>query len=331
MGNVLHKMLEIHATAPFQDASQFNEVWDQQISQQELRLRNSGLTAALVPLARTAPGYAVKKSVLRANLLQRTSTRTTEETGNRPPSSAPVSETNMLGTEKMLGTGRIKGKIDLARRNATGIEIVDYKSGRFMEAGSVATGEGFVKPEYADQLRMYAALFHEAHNVRPNQLLLVGLNGEEVPVPFTDGECDALLQEAYAFLDDIDQALKDGTGKAMARPGSAACRWCPYRPHCAPYLDLLDASGGCMGSDVTGVAANVVLRGNRLTGNMVTKEGLVAIQAVGAAATRLYDDLTRNAGAAVALFGMRSTLAGRTFTAEPTVVMSVLQEAQPVT
>ena len=325
LGLVLHGILETHAHRPFTHAERFEQEWQQQISKQEQRLAANPVTATLVPLARSVRNYAVKKAALRRSIVGSMPLQRVERL---PPSfispGGPGAEAT-LGTEIELGReGRISGRADLIRRFAGGIEIVDYKTGRF--AASDGESLPVAKPEYAQQLQLYAALYQAEMGNWPARGLLLGLASGEVTVSFEPAECLDLLKQANELLNTLEKAAMAGTGHALARPAPEICRLCSYRPNCSPYLSLLSLAGGVLGADVLGKLNSSRTRSNRLNLSVATEAGPVSIQAVGGAVGRLAAEATAGLGKRAVVFGVRQTPGTRTFTAGPTTVIYTVDE-----
>lgn len=322
LGNILHRLMQEHYWRPFANTEEFENAWQRQVVQQEQHLSSNVLTAALVPLARTARGYAVKKAILRHNLLSQLQPLALR-------SARTDTAKAYLGTEvKLGGTGYIMGRADLIRPTTDGVELVDYKSGHFTANDLDDEGKVVAKPEYVQQLHLYAALYYAEVGHWPSRLLLVGLNGEELVVPFLPTECLALLAEAQSLAATLEAVALSGEGERLARPGATVCRQCSYRPHCAPYLELIKAAEGYLGSDVTGVITAIMQRGSRLILTLTTAAGPLSVQALGATAVRLHTATPVEVGAEIIIFGVHSTPVNRTFTAEPTAVVAAFKSIQ---
>ncbi|MCB2380357.1 PD-(D/E)XK nuclease family protein [Hymenobacter sp. BT635] len=318
LGNVLHRLMQEHVGRPFTDAEAFEEAWQRQVAYQELLLSTSVLSAALVPLARTAHGYAVKKAILRHSLLNPSQPQA------RWSAKAGTSKSYLGAEVKLGGAGPVAGRADLIRAASGGPELVDYKSGRFTADQLDKDGQVVAKPEYVQQLHLYAALYYEEAGHWPSRLLLAGLDGTELEVPFLPAECLTLLATARSMATALEAAARTGDGAQLARPAPAVCRRCAYRPHCTPYLALVAAEGGCLGSDVSGVISAIVHRGNRLVLTLSTGTGSISVQAIGATAGRLHQDAAMVMGAKIIIFGVHPTPVNRTFTAEPTAAVAHL-------
>lgn len=325
LGLVLHGILETHAHRPFTDVGSFEQEWQQQISKQEQRLTANPVTAALVPLARNVRNYAVKKAALRRSIVGSIPLQSMARLPHSSISTGLPGAEAKLGTEVELGKeGRITGRADLIRRFEGGIEIVDYKTGRF--TASDGSSLPVAKPEYAQQLKLYAALYQAETGKWPARGLLLGLASGEVTVSFEPAECLDLLKQANVLLNTLEEAAVSGMGFTLARPAPEICRLCSYRPNCSPYLSLLSLAGGVLGADILGQLNSSGTRSNRLSLSVATETGPVSIQAVGGAVGRLAAEAAASTGRKVVVFGVRHTPGTCTFTAGPTTVIYTVDE-----
>ncbi|SHL90625.1 RecB family exonuclease [Hymenobacter psychrotolerans] len=322
LGVVMHGMLGTHASHPFSSTAGFDAEWQRQVDQQETQLLADPVTAGLVPLAQTVRKYAIKKATLRRSLVGTMSLSTPSRIASSV--GAASSSGAKLGAEVWLAAGRIAGRADLIRQGVSGVEIVDYKTGYY--AATESSGLPIAKPEYAQQLQLYAALYHAETTIWPTRGLLIGLAGGEVAVPFTPADCLSVLAGANQMLDSLEQAARLGTGLELARPAPETCRFCSYRLNCHPYLLLLHAAGGAIGADVLGALGRTTATENRLNLTIVTSTGPIVIQAAGRVANRLNGEAIAGSGQWAVVSGVRQTPGSRTFTAEPTAVIRIVEE-----
>lgn len=227
VGTIVHGMLERAAAADLSTPVAFETAWQQLLTQQEARLSKDG-AAHLVPLAYRARGYAVSKLLLSWHLAARPT-----------PAPTPSGTILPLGSEQRLTdlSGCISGIADLIRMGADGPEIVDYKTGPIFQFNVKAEVE--IKPAYAQQLQLYAALLHEKTNCWPTRLLLADLAGNEHEVSFTESACLHLLDEARQLLAQMKSAVAAGNPESLAVPGVEQCRFCQVRPLCKPFESWL--------------------------------------------------------------------------------------------
>jgi ATP-dependent exoDNAse (exonuclease V) beta subunit len=223
VGTIVHGILERAATTDLSTPAAFETAWQQLLTQQEARLLKDG-PVHLVPLAYRARSYAVTKLLLRWHLAARPT-----------PTPAPSGTSLPFGPEQRLTdlSGCISGIADLIRPGTNGPEIVDYKTGPIFQLNAEAEAE--IKPAYAQQLQLYAALFHEKTSRWPTRLLLADLTGNEHEVSFTESACLQLLDEARWLLAQMKSAIAAGSPESLAVPGIEQCRFCQVRPLCMPF------------------------------------------------------------------------------------------------
>jgi hypothetical protein len=200
--------------------------------------------------------------------------------------------------------------------------LQDYKSGAISTLQEGATRE--IKPEYALQLRLYAALYHEATGAWPLRLELVPLAGDSQEVPFTPEECLDLLKGARDLLSAVNEQLArphawDEIETALATPSSSACRFCSFRPACGPYLSAArrNADDREWPPDVVGAFHSVTKLGNGRFILRATREdgGDVFVRDLSDEAVQPLA-LARD-GTLVGAFNVRRTRSARAFESGP--------------
>jgi hypothetical protein len=128
-----------------------------------------------------------------------------------------------------------RGRIDCLVQHADGTyEIWDYKTGSLHELNSMV-----IKSAYVRQLHAYALLAREAYGRLPRCMKLIGENENHVCVEFSDEIATAVLAEAHAVLDSIDDALRcfisGGALLNFCAPSPAVCQFCQVKPYCPGY------------------------------------------------------------------------------------------------
>jgi hypothetical protein len=137
------------------------------------------------------------------------------------------------------GDGLIVGRIDRVLATREGTVIQDYKSGAISIDDD---GKSAIRPEYVNQLRLYAALYYETTHVWPARLELVPLTGPPQDVAYSKMESMKALDSARELLTRVNEDLAGSNGdwdhieRSLADPSPEACRFCAYRPGCLPYL-----------------------------------------------------------------------------------------------
>jgi RecB family exonuclease len=264
VGTVAHRLLEEAGRGNFScvPESAIERRWDELLRRAEAACAESWLNRHLVPLATAVPDFEVRRlqALAAAGALAEAAATARSEEPDQPrglPS----------GCEVPVSTpdGRAGGRIDLVSQTAGGPALKDYKSGAIHARGA-ATRD--LKPEYAIQLKLYAAIYAAMTGTWPERLEVVPIAGPPEEVPFTQEECHHLLLRALQRRDEInavvgeDAPLQDRTHR-LANPDPSVCGYCPYRPHCPPYRAVLrEQREAAWPMDVWGQLTDIRLLGN---------------------------------------------------------------------
>lgn len=130
--------------------------------------------------------------------------------------------------------GLIRGRLDLAVRGASGVWILDYKSGIERDE----TGAGLVEP-YARQLLLYAYLWHEQYGEWPSRTMLIPLDGPEIEIPVDPSRSVELAETARGQLAAFNRALPS---HLVATPSASACRYCRHVLGCDEFSRQINSS-----------------------------------------------------------------------------------------
>src|SRR5581483_9605567 len=160
--------------------------------------------------------------------------------------------------------GLIRGRIDAILPSPEGPILQDYKSGAIFEiAGS---DELVLKNEYADQLKIYGALYHERTGVWPHRLEVLPVSTAPYEVSFTPAECEELAHAARAAVAKVNDLIATCNGHeleaSLANPSPSACCYCPYRPACHAYSSATQPAIGSWPADASGEFRELRLLGN---------------------------------------------------------------------
>lgn len=237
LGSIVHRLLEEAGQGAFgpDQEDRFASRWQELVSEAEKAMLESSLNRRFVPLRDHLPQLEVMKIRTISRALELSQSILGVE--NRVKEEAPP----IFGCEMRVESsdGLIAGKIDRVIPTASGPIIQDYKSGTLYKKHN---NQRRIKPEYVLQLRLYAALYHEATGVWPHKLELVPLIGSYIEVPFSPGESINILNEARNVLIEVDETLQrfyndwEKAEEILAMPSPSACKFCTYRPACSPYL-----------------------------------------------------------------------------------------------
>ncbi len=249
IGSVVHQIFELSHGRPM-DKEAFQNLWDRCVSCQEEKMLNSWFERHFVPLSRTARDFHLKKSQCFLLLDSR-------------ESYIPIENIATLKSfqEKWLSSkdGLVVGRADEIRFDGGDASIIDFKTGH-------VTGESNeeVLVEYQEQLKLYAALFHEQDGNWPKDLIIKSLDGGIYHIDFEEDECKSLLEESKALLRQVNnilehyQTLSEKAQLEFASPEPKKCRYCGLRPICEPYFQARRSnSSEEWPNDVWGVVTKV--------------------------------------------------------------------------
>ena len=236
LGTVAHSLLEEAGRGRFTQTrpGAIERRWDALLDAAEDTATRSWLDRHLVPFATAIPDFEVRR--LQAITTARSLTAEASAVENTPlsPHQPPI------GCEMAVVTPdeRAAGRIDVVCASDDGPILKDYKSGAIYDR---ANSRRAVKPEYAVQLKLYAAIYAAMTGTWPSRLEVVPISGPPEPVSFTREECEYLLDEAVQLRDRINTLISAGGTLAsqidrLATPSPPVCRYCAYRPQCPPYV-----------------------------------------------------------------------------------------------
>lgn len=262
LGSVSHRIFE-EAGAGFlvKDRAAVESRWFELVSKVEEEMKNSWLARNLVPLSSSISDYEVRKIriIERALTLSRSGNLNTE---------SEMKGKNIISPEYYVSSesGLVGGKIDQVLSTSEGFVIADYKTGSIFEKDNDTTG--MVKPEYLQQLQLYAAMFAEQKKVWPVKLRLVPLSGQPVELEIDPKACINLLAEAEQTLEQINQVIESSPSNTVERrlavPSSTNCSRCLFRPGCRVYRSTVEKSSGTENwpKDAYGEVQNIRRLGN---------------------------------------------------------------------
>jgi CRISPR/Cas system-associated exonuclease Cas4 (RecB family) len=220
LGNLCHEVLaaaakgELGATDAPEWRAQFDAAWmraqDAEVAEVELHLR---------PGAWPAPE--------RWYGFQRSRVATRRLAGEL---SVLVANGGILRPEVPLSAlgNRLRGRPDLVIREPVH-EIRDYKTGRI-------DGEpGELKTTIAAQMNLYALLEAESSGSWPDEVVVVPLRGERVPVEIQPGTAEALAQSLLVHLDSYNAAVLSAEVDRLADPHPDACDTCAFATGCPEF------------------------------------------------------------------------------------------------
>lgn len=274
LGTIAHRLLEDAGRGLLDDPSPagVERRWDELLAGANEAMANSWLDRHLVPLSESVADFEVRK--LRATRLAR------ELALSATRDLALAVGNHRSGHEMVVSTpdGRATGRIDAVVAGPDGLVIRDYKSGAIYQEYSANTST--LKEAYSTQLKLYAAVFAAMTGEWPVRLEVVPVAGEPEEVPFSPAEAEQLLLEAVRLLDAVNGVLATTEPRSqqelLARPSTHNCRFCPYRPWCAPYRRAADAAPDGWPADTWGEVTEVRSLGNSRILLTLEHDGLLA-------------------------------------------------------
>jgi hypothetical protein len=232
---VIHSLLELAGNGQLgrSPEGQIDQTWARLVSECETQMSNSWLERSLVPLGKTVPDFEVRRLRARRIAVQMAAAAASVVGTSQ--------EVRGIGFEVWVETADhlVGGRIDEMRPTADGLKLRDYKTGQILDADT-PEGIATVKMDYQTQLRLYAALYACKFGQWPSRLEIVDLDGREFEVPFEIASCEALLEEAYRLLDNVNEKIQISRSNQeaismLATPGPSNCTACAYRPECLAY------------------------------------------------------------------------------------------------
>jgi len=226
--------------------------------------------------------------------------------------------------------GLLWGQVDAYFLSKDGIDLVDYKSGAVLEGDEP-------KQDYEDQLYFYAYLVHEAHDVYPRSLGLVGRDGSVVSLPPSPDRSSALAKEMRSLLAHYNEVVSQGRpAEELASPTSESCLFCDRKAICErfwgalPSLDIPPWNHVAIGVQTTPLVRTA--RGGGWLELAVEKSSLSA-QAI--KVTRVFEqrfpavDLEHRVGQRLLLTGLRQSQTGNASVAEATERSAIICMGSP--
>ena len=223
-----------------------------------------------------------------------------------------------LGPERPivdLETG-IKGKIDLLERGEDGLVIVDFKTGQLQEEGA---DDLEVKPEYEQQLLIYAAMIFRNHKEWPVKWRLESQSGQTIEKVIVPADALKAFESLVKLKRETDSKLNDQDFEWLARGiTNGACGKCQWRHRC-PVARKKLATEGWVSFSTPSVKSSLVDIQGKIVGMGIGHAAWLDVQLVNGATVRVhrlqiaaqFKDRSPipTVGVLVALFSTRTTIA----------------------
>lgn len=265
LGKIIHKIFEMASIGGMKGPDDFYSLWLKLIQEEENEMNRSWIERHLIPLEKSVPSYEVKKQQCLRSVIDLVS--------NLPcgPKEAPVFQRSKSSEVWLqIPDGTIGGYVDAIVPTESGESIVDFKTGSILDP-NVNGPNPRVNEMYAQQLKLYAALYHSTYGTWPCSLILIGLDMVRHEIEFTSDECISILEEAKKFLRDINFLIQnessdiDNALNLLSSPSLKNCRYCQYRPGCSSYWqERIVRPNDDWPKDIRGKLAEKIVLGNGL-------------------------------------------------------------------
>lgn len=303
-GSLVHQVAKCAFKESPSNKEELALIWQNETTELESELQQHEATALLVPLRYFIPNFAVRKALFLLNWKYRPAIRNRQS-----------GEISKGGAEQFLIDAKhfVAGSADLLLHTSAGWVIKDFKTGVMHDP---VTGQA--KPEYALQLKLYAALCEQKHGEWPVRLVLENAAGEELDVPFTAAECSALLLEAQQLLVAINHRIGAGEVEQLASPDTVRCSRCQARPLCPIYVNGLRNAPPESPADILGAVVSFTVHNGRLQLLLELGGTRRQLLANGPVSARLHAQITKLTGQEILVCNVKSTANFLTFTATDT-------------
>jgi len=205
------------------DPSGFDEVWNKAVADAYERL-NTDWAPAVPPSPESWPGWSLARVRLR---------KAWARSGNRSARQSPASKStppaSLPWRERRLEHPRlpIAGIPDLVERIDKQLWVIDIKTG---------LNQADPSPEQRLQLLIYCGLVHATLGEMPTYAAVETTRGDRFSFVVDRDEVEDSLGSAVEAVNLFNSAAENGFTETLASPAPDACKWCPYRTACRPFL-----------------------------------------------------------------------------------------------
>lgn len=217
LGTVVHKIYEKRFEWNFGSEEKFEKIWKRQIHQINEEFKDNPLQRRFYPVQWNANFYAVKKILLKNNILN--VVKSSNKRLNFNVEKWVTDNNNIVG-----------GYIDLQIKDNDNrvIEIIDFKTGNIYEK---VNGKFQIKEAYKMQFALYAFILNEQQGFMPT-LTLGTMNAKKVSLELDKEYIENMYLRA-GFLKNIIKETDDIRLLTVANKGN--CKFCNYRKICHKY------------------------------------------------------------------------------------------------
>lgn len=245
LGILIHSFYENIDKWDISDYENFENRWNEEIFKINNSYKSHKLQNIYYPISWHSRYYAIKKELLRNNLL-----------GQLISQPLPIKQTK-IEYEKWIDDGSdIGGKVDcvIYNKDAKIITIIDFKSGKIH---SLKNKGKKVKEEYIYQLILYSHIISKKQNFYPS-CLLQNIKGEFIKIEFDTSRAEEIYRRAVNLKLMINQSVENNTTDTIANPQYENCFSCDFRPICLPYKNKLINNFNNIHVDVFGKVKEII-------------------------------------------------------------------------
>jgi hypothetical protein len=222
LGSLIHSFLENKGEWNIDSGDAFEEKWSVEIEKIDYAYKRSQLQKIYSPIKWSAKYYAVKKLLLKNNLLNRNT--------SKPKGTSSITIEN----EEWIDDGKdIGGKPDRIVLNSEKkiIEIIDYKTGNIFE---FVNKKKVIKESYIRQILLYAYIIKNKQGFFP-KCFIVDIQGTKHEIAVDEIMLAESYDSAIKIKNRINDAIQKSDTKSLANPDLKNCMYCNYRPVCISY------------------------------------------------------------------------------------------------
>ena len=201
--------------------------------------------------------------------------------------------------------GMIVGRIDLVEQTENSVELIDLKSGQTNGSGEAEE----IRPEYKEQLMLYAYMWNENNGNWPDKLSVQTLDGNRISFSPSPDECLLVAREATALLRELNEEVENGVSPSqLANPSPDNCKYCPYQGGCDPFLEAIKESWDWYKKCVYGCVQEWGSEGQQSHLDLTVLRGNTGKECVSVRVLGIREDMHFQAGDLVSIVGALPTL-----------------------
>ena len=220
LGTIIHQLLEDRVHGLIHDNSEYIERWKTLVQETNSRIIATYPSVRNFDITDFRKMYESMMSVMKVSPL-------TSEQESQGKGASQFSLTTEVSVEYK---GMFRGKIDRVKYNETGIELIDYKTGKIYDE------DGNLKQEYVFQLNIYALCFEYTFTKKVTKLTLLQTDDmTEFDVPILPSISLDVDNRVKQISDLIISSFANNDVSPLQKE-SEKCAYCECRHICSKYL-----------------------------------------------------------------------------------------------